>query len=264
MIDFSSILSTLVKIGSTIFGKKSDTPTPVVAPQFKPKEIIVGGIKKSKIMSIVNVFETGSTQGDYANISLYNDGKNDRKQITYGRSQVTQDGGNLQKLLEMYIKDGGKYADKFKPYISKMSDGNLYKDLIFLNYLKTAAKEDPIMISAQDKIFDTLYWNRAVDWFTENGFKENLSMLVIYDSFVHSGSILPLLRNRFNEVPPAKGGDEKAWITAYTKTRKSWLAGHSRRILQGTVYRPNCFLKCIDNNNWNLDQPVVANGITVP
>lgn len=265
MIDFSSILSTLVKVGSVIFGKKELQPAISTNPTIseKPLSLTNTSNKKDKIMAILNVFETGSIKGDYSNITLYNDGKNRRKQITYGRSQVTQDGGNLKKLLEMYVKDGGKYADKVKPYISRMADGDLHKDLQFLNYLKTAGKEDPIMIAAQDKIFDLVYWKPAFDWFTNQGFKENLSLLVIYDSFIHSGTILEFLRKRFSEVPPVKGGNEKEWIIAYTKARKSWLANHSERILRNTVYRPNCFLKCMDDDNWTLDKPVIANGILV-
>ncbi|RYG51219.1 MAG: hypothetical protein EOO01_08965 [Chitinophagaceae bacterium] len=36
--------------------------------------------------------------------------------------------------------------------------------------------------------------------------------LVIYDSFLHSGSILEFLRKRFAEMPSSKGGGEKEGI----------------------------------------------------
>ena len=119
------------------------------------------------------------------------------------------------------------------------------------------------MITAQDKIFDSVYWKPAYDWFVNQGFKENLSLLVIYDSFIHSGTILDFLRKKFSEVPPVKGGNERKWIEEYVTARKTWLAGHSNRILRNTVYRPNCFLKCIADDNWTLDKPVLANGVTV-
>ena len=45
--------------------------------------------QKTKILQIVNIFETGSKQGKYDNISIYADGKDNTKQITYGRSQTT-------------------------------------------------------------------------------------------------------------------------------------------------------------------------------
>ena len=60
---------------------------------------------------VVNVFETGSTDGDYSNISIYNDGPNDIRQITYGRSQTTEY-GNLDELVDLYASRNGLFSDK--------------------------------------------------------------------------------------------------------------------------------------------------------
>lgn len=57
----------------------------------------------------------------------------------------------------------------------------------------------------------------------KNGFSLPLSALVIYDSFIHSGSILYFLRKRFHEMPTAKGGDEKTWIRQYVGVRQNCL-----------------------------------------
>src|SRR5215470_12651723 len=51
---------------------------------------------------VINVFETGSIQGNYAAISIFNDGPHDIRQITYGRSQTTEY-GNLPELVRMYV-----------------------------------------------------------------------------------------------------------------------------------------------------------------
>ena len=64
----------------------------------------------------------------------------------------------------------------------------------------------------QDDFFDKRYFQPAMQWADTNEFTLPLSALVIYDSFIHSGSILDFLRKRFPEVPPAKGGNEKTWI----------------------------------------------------
>ena len=71
------------------------------------------------------------------------------------------------------------------------------------------------------------------------------------------------LRKRFPEKPPVKGGDEKTWIKQYVDVRHQWLKNHSKKILQNTIYRTQCFKTQIQNNNWNLDQPVRANGVNV-
>lgn len=65
----------------------------------------IANTQKDKILKVLNVFETGSTEGKYDNISIYKDGTvNGQKvyQITYGRSQTTEY-GNLKRLIELYI-----------------------------------------------------------------------------------------------------------------------------------------------------------------
>ena len=130
--------------------------------------------------------------------------------------------------------------------------------------LKQAGKEDPMMMKTQEEMFDKLYLGPAFGWAAKYGFGLPLSYLVIADSFLHSGSMLDFLMNRFPEKKPAAGGDSKVWITAYTKTRKDWLTSHSNSLLRNTVYRCNCYLIQIDKNNWDLEEtPVVMHGTPV-
>lgn len=58
---------------------------------------------------VINVFETGSIQGDYSSISIYHDGPHGIRQVTYGRSQTTEY-GNLQELIEMYVDAEGIFS----------------------------------------------------------------------------------------------------------------------------------------------------------
>jgi chitosanase len=113
----------------------------------------------------------------------------------------------------------------------------------------------------QEAFFDRTYFLPAMRWAEQNGFKLALSMLVIFDSFIHSGSIRPDIRKRFPEVPPAKGGDEKAWIGAYTRERQEWLVEIG---LKATTYRTRCYLEQIASGNWNLSKlPIKMNGSNV-
>jgi chitosanase len=214
---------------------------------------------KNKIQKIVNVFESGKPDGDYGCISLYEDGPNGIKQITYGKSQTTE-WGNLRSLVEMYIKNSGQYALHFVEYVAgDLGRVSLVNDKNFISLLKQSSL-DPIMRTTQDAFFDKHYWQPAKAWFDKNGFKLNLSMLVIYDSFIHSGSILKFLRNKFTEKVPVNGGDEKAWIEQYTNARLNWLKNHSNPILRKTIYRVNDFLTAMQKNDWNLEQEFSANG----
>ena len=217
---------------------------------------------KNKIQKIVNVFESGTPNGDYGCISLYEDGPNGIKQVTYGKSQTTE-WGNLSQLVKLYINNNGKFSDQLIKYSDTIGRTSLVNDKNFISILKEASK-DPIMRESQDSFFDTHYWEPAKKWFDKNGFKSNLAMLVIYDSFIHSGSILKFLRERFAEKVPVNGGDEKAWIEQYCQTSLSWLNNHSNPILRKTNYRVVDFIRAMEKNDWDLGQEFLANGTKIP
>lgn len=215
-------------------------------------------------VQVLNVFETGTKTGNYAGVSIYADGPNKARQITYGRSQTTES-GNLKKLLEKYLSKNPTTAASavIKNRIAKVGKTPyMVNDTEFINALKAAGKEE-LMIEAQDQFFDEAYFNPAYKWFHTNGFTLPLSMLVIYDSFIHSGGILSFLRTRFSAVPPAKGGNEKTWIKEYVRVRRAWLASHSNTILRKTVYRMTTMERAMSDDNWMLDKPVYANGVIV-
>jgi glycosyl hydrolase family 46 len=212
---------------------------------------------------IINVFETGSIVGDYANISIFNDGPHGIRQITYGRAQTTEY-GNLRKLVQMYVEAGGLFAQQLRDFVPRIGLQALVDDQTFKSLLRRAGGEDPIMRSTQDAFFDAVYFQPALRWANANGFTLALSMLVIYDSFIHSGSILPFLRARFAEVPPASGGREKVWIQQYVEVRHNWLANHPNHILRNTIYRTRDMMREIERGNWDLALlPIMAHGVAV-
>lgn len=219
---------------------------------------------KTKIEQIINVFETSSIAGKYDALVVMKDGKDNSRQITYGRSQTTEQ-GNLRTLVEMYITRNGIFANDFKPFRTKIGKEPLADNADFKNLLRKAAREDLIMRNAQDEFFDILYYTPALAFFTSLKLTLPLSLLVVYDSFIHSGGVPAFLRERFPETPPSvAGGNEKAWVKAYVKTRHEWLATNKKVLLQKTIYRTQCFLDQIKADNWSLKKPVDANDIMVP
>lgn len=220
-----------------------------------------------KVVKIVTVFETGSPEGNYSCVSIYKDGGGGAyKQITYGKTQTTQD-GHLDKLLNSYIDSFGDEpltdaAKTIRAALPTKTKRSLCTDKKFIAALKEAGKEER-MKKVQDKFFDETYYAPAEKWFKSTGFTLPLSMLVIFDSFIHSGGILSFLRNRFAEKVPSAGGDEKEWIRSYVTIRRNWLSCHSNKILRKTVYRMDTMLQAIKAGNWDLKKPVNANGVVV-
>jgi chitosanase len=219
--------------------------------------------QKRLVQRVINVFETGTPDGDYGNISIYHDGPHDVRQITYGRSQTTEY-GNLRELVADYVAANGLFSSALSSYANRIGTVPLTDDTTFKNLLRRAGREDPIMRSTQDRFFDKRYYTPAIKWATDNGFTLPLSALVIYDSFIHSGRILWPIREMFAESAPAAGGREKVWTSEYVKARHKWLSAHHRPPVRLTVYRMKCFRREIDRNNWDLTQvPINANGTNV-
>lgn len=219
--------------------------------------------QKSIIERVINAFETGSADGNYSTISIYKDGPHDIPQITYGRSQTTEY-GNLGKLVRMYVEAGGTYSQELARYVDRIGAEPLTDNREFKALLRKAGRSDPVMKKVQDKFFDKEYFVPAMKWADRHGFTTAMSGLVIYDSHIHSGSILTLIRKRFPEVPPSKGGDEKAWITAYVRERHKWLKSHHRPAVRASSYRTRDLNREISKGNWNLSMtPFRANGVPV-
>jgi chitosanase len=235
---------------------------------------MISAENKIRILSTLSIFETGTRDGNYGDVTVLKDGEHSVTkerifQITYGRHQTTE-GSFLKELLTNYVANNGQFADDIRPYIPKIGNGALVKDETFLNLLRRAGKEDSVMQETQDVLFDEKYYQPALQFFTINGFTLPLSMLVIYDSQIHSGGkweaeggILQSLRKKFPEVPPRKGGSEKAWIKAYVRVRHEWLSNHRDPILRKTNYRTATFLKEIErDDNWDLSKPIKTQGET--
>lgn len=218
-------------------------------------------IDKTLIKKILLAFEQSSTTIRYGDVYVYRDGPGDKKQVTlsFGITEY----GNLKKFLQKYCSYNTTFSNLLKPYIDDIGVKPLADNEDFKLRLKEAGK-DPTMKLCQDQAYDEMYINPAFVWCNSNNLTLPLSFLVICDSFLQSGSILSLLRNKFPEKLPISGGDEKTWIKSYCTVRRDWLANHSRKILNNTVYRMDFMLQRIAKNDWSLAQaPYNANGTTV-
>jgi chitosanase len=220
----------------------------------------------SYIRRILSVAETDRAEWNPGAVYVYADDNRfspPRKQITLSIG-FTEGGGNLKKVLQRYVENGGKLGAQFAPYLPSLGSGpTLARDMKFINLLKEAGK-DPAMVKAQQECFEEFYLGPAFVWASSHGFTLPLSYMVIADSYLHSGSMLGFLMKSFPEKKPKDGGNEQAWIRAYTKARKQWLATHSNKLLNKTVYRANCYIEQMERGNWEMQQhSIVMNGNSV-
>ncbi len=218
-------------------------------------------IQKKTAQAIVNVFETGRVQGDYARVTLL---AGDPGHLTYGRSQTTLAGGNLHLLIQAYC-DAPKAscAPMLKCYLDRLAaiDLSLDYDQAFRAALKEAGG-DPVMERTQDWYFDRAYWAPAARAAGVFGLSTALGAAIVYDSHVHgSWSTLRDRTSRAHGSPTQAG--EKPWIAAYVAERRNWLATHSNALLRRTVYRMDAFEALIKAGNWPLDIPLQVCGVSI-
>lgn len=211
--------------------------------------------------AIVNLFETGHVLGDYGQVTVL-DG--DPGRLTYGRSQTTLGSGKLSELLEAYAGNpGARFGRAIAGWMPAITAAGaaLDSDRRLHNLLRACA-DDPVMRETQDRFFDENFWQPAVRAASKLGIQTALGTAVVYDSFVHGSW------PRMRAATDAQAGSvaqtgEQAWISAYVRVRRQWLASHSISILRGTVYRMDAFRRLIELGQWGLPLPLVVRGAEI-
>ena len=227
--------------------------------------------QKRAIDSVLSVFETGKvpTPASYSTCTILADGAG----ISYGKHQCTDRAGSLDAVVKAYILGGGRYAAdlrSFVPYLesnfsTKEPPGGPWSPQVRgLVDVLVDAGSDPVMQQAQDAVFDRDYFTPAVNHAVAIGLTQALSLLVVYDTCIHSGPRgVDTIRVRFPEKSPAAGGDERAWVSAYLNARRAWLAGNSNPVVQKTVYRIDALADLVRSDNWTLAMPFTVRKVTV-
>lgn len=221
----------------------------------------------------LSAVETGTPDGDYSKVTILSDNPKGKPQITYGKHQTTEVGGNLKKLIRQYLgRRDAEISDvrrnRLQGFIKapqySMADNNQLRSVLRIS------GDDPVMQDVQNEFFLEEYLKPSRRWADDHGFKEALSMLVIYDSFIQSGGIPSWIRRRFREAPPFGGGNEEKWTSAYVDARHSWLKywGNGKteksKLIRNSRYRTHALNIETDRGNWDLSmRPMEVNGILV-
>lgn len=218
-------------------------------------------LQKRAAQAIVNIFETGKAEGDYANVTLL---AGDPGHLTYGRSQTTLASGNLYLLIKAYCEaPDAAFDTELRRYLDRLSDRDLTLDRdMALRQLLREAGEDPVMRQTQDAFFDRVYWNPAVGSADTIGVTSPLGVTVVYDSAVH-GSWKRLRDRTDSEHGKAQVIGQNRWIAAYIEERRDWLATSSITLLRKTVYRMDALKELTGKQNWTLGLPLSVRGVSI-
>lgn len=227
--------------------------------------------QKRAIDSVLSIFETGAlpSLNSYSTCTVLADGAG----ISYGKHQCTDKAGSLDKVCQKYVTLNGSRSAELSKYLGYLAANETTKvnpkgpypawmqDLIKL--LKELGS-DPFMQDAQDSVFDTEYFNPAVVHAKVIGLTKALSLLVIYDTCIHSGpGRVATHRNAFPEASPANGGSEEAWVKAYILARRKWLLSSTNALVQKTVYRQDALMEIANSGNWDLNLPMVVRNVRI-
>lgn len=220
--------------------------------------------KERVIDEILCIFETSqlSSPEAYSTVAILDD----KAGISYGKHQATDLSGSLDAVLWRYVDLQGSYAADIRPYLDELAQNETVPVphppwVATLMVLLARAGKDPVMQRAQNEIFDERYWFPAMNQAESMGLTLPLSFAVIYDSYIQGG--LSKVRAMFPEKPPARGGDEKTWVRVYLNHRGVWLSQGRSESMRNSVYRPQAFLKLIQEDNWELNTPLVVRGLTI-
>ena len=224
---------------------------------------MVTDLQKRAAQAIVNIFETGKVEGDYASVVFV---AGDPGGLTYGRSQTTLNSGNLYLLIKAYCDEpGADFAAQLRPVLNRLAakDQSLNRNATLRRLLERAGKEDPVMWKVQDEFFDRVYWNPAVKRATAIGIQSALGTAVVYDSTVH-GSWERMRDRTIERHGTVTKIGEATWITKYVDVRREWLANHPTiPLLRKTVYRMDSFKQLIAAGNWELKLPFTIRGLVI-
>jgi chitosanase len=227
--------------------------------------------QKRAIDCVLSIFETGRTPtaASYATCTILADGAG----ISFGKHQCTDRAGSLDLVVKRYIALGGQHATALKAFEPVLAanqstkeppKGPWSKPVTDLVALLRLAGADPVMHRAQDEVFDEQYFTPALNHAQSVGATKALTVLVLYDTCIHSGpGGVTMIRNRFAEKCPANGGGEEAWVRAYISARRAWLAGNANPLVQKTVYRMDALMELVNAGNWDLKTPFKLRGVSV-
>ncbi|MFC0862648.1 chitosanase [Sphaerimonospora cavernae] len=170
--------------------------------------------------------------------------------------------GDMLDLVELYTKRRPRNVlARYLPALRRVNGSDSHSGLgsKFVKAWKTAARDSAFQRAQEDER-DRVYFNPAVAWAKKDGLRA-LGQFVYFDAIIMHGdgddpeSFGAIRKNALKKArPPARGGDETAYLNAFLDARKKAMraeAAHEDTSRVDTAQR--VFLR---NGNLDLDPPL--------
>jgi chitosanase len=211
------------RVGAEPFSQRlaSASPTPSSSSKPAARNDLADPAKKEVAMQLLSSAENSSLdwRAQYAYIQDIDDGRG----YTAGIVGFCSGTGDMLHLVEQYerLAPGSRLA-RYLPALRAVNGGDSHDGLDpgFTGDWKAAAG-DRLFQQAQDAERDSTYFNPAVSAARQDGLRP-LGQFTYFDATVmHGADGLAKLRKQATAVaaPPAQGGDEVAYLSAFLDAR---------------------------------------------
>ena len=251
--------ASLVQTSANVISQLKDSADPGVrraAAAVETKVVIA-----KRIQAISNVFWGGTATRQYDYVG--------RMGFDFHYGGYIEGADVLYQVVSDYCNaPDAPNANRLRPFLNRIQSdyAALETDAEFRAALKSAGK-DPAMQRVQDDVFEQRYWKPLQQEASNLGLKLPLSVALVYDTGLINGkgSIASFAAKATAQLgnSPAAGADEKAWSAAFLAARVAWVQKSEFPTAPFMIRPIQFFGQTLEKGNWNLDPPLVVNGITI-
>ena len=226
-------------------------------------------LQEKRVEAVVSLFENSVLSPVYDYIEDINDGRG----YTAGKIGFTTGTGDLLLVVEEYLKLNPNPDPEWRKLLSNLQEKSDHlsgstKGLESLPALWKKTCADPLFITAQNNITNSLYKNPAKDRMKEFGLKSALGYLIFYDTMVQHGDDAPQV---FENTDPDgfsgilrrmknKPTNEKEFVKSFLESRREVLLNASgeetRAAWRESVTRVDALLNLVEKDAWTLEGDV--------
>lgn len=228
-------------------------------------EGLLNSLVKTRAEKIISSFENSTTNINYAYAQNINDGRG----ITAGRSGFTSGTGDLLMVVRLYEKNtknqSNALAKYLAPLVSVNKTGSTKGLEGFEKIWAETSRTDAALNRAQDKIYDTLYFNPALAQANKLGLRSAVGQLIILDTIIQQGEGndndgLPEIISETNSATLRHKAGEAAWLNTFLNIRQHHLENaadpNTAKAWKESVSRVYALRSILKSGNLALKSPL--------